>query len=220
MPWKEHELIETVGGGERLVGVAEVVLAELRGHVALRLEELRERDITRLQPFLRAREPHHATRPLHGEAMVRHQQLGHLSPRGRRHSFRLSTSLIAAFSRARSAYIRFNLAFSASSSGAVSRPRPSRLRTCSATEECRPADAVLAQVGDGHATLSLLQDPDDLRLAELRLPHGCSLLRSSLLFRCLPDGGAYDRCPFTPSARCQALACAGVTASCRGGSAA
>ena len=39
-----------------------------------------------------------------------------LPHRGRRSSFRESTSLMAAFSSARSAYIRFNFAFSASSS--------------------------------------------------------------------------------------------------------
>src|SRR5437773_6035050 len=39
-----------------------------------------------------------------------------LSFRGRRHRFRLKTSLIAAFSSARSAYIRFSLEFSASGS--------------------------------------------------------------------------------------------------------
>ena len=38
------------------VAVAEVVLAELRGHVALRLEQLGDRDVPRLQPFLRARQ--------------------------------------------------------------------------------------------------------------------------------------------------------------------
>jgi hypothetical protein len=36
--------------------------------------------------------------------------------RGRRHNFRASTSLIAAFSRASSAYSRFSFAFSYSSS--------------------------------------------------------------------------------------------------------
>src|SRR4051812_10600756 len=48
--------------------------------------------------------------------MVLHQHLDHLSFRRRRYSFRARTSLIAAFSSARSAYIRFSVAFSASSS--------------------------------------------------------------------------------------------------------
>src|SRR5688500_7440105 len=48
--------------------------------------------------------------------MLPHQHLGDLSLRGRPYSFRFRTSLIAAFSSARSAYIRFNFAFSASSS--------------------------------------------------------------------------------------------------------
>src|SRR5690606_5917835 len=45
-----------------------------------------------------------------------HQQLDHLAPGRRRQDFRFRTSLIAEFSRARSAYMRLSLAFSASSS--------------------------------------------------------------------------------------------------------
>src|SRR5688572_17675574 len=45
-----------------------------------------------------------------------HQDLSDLSRRKRPYSFRLRTSLMAAFSSARSAYIRFSFAFSASSS--------------------------------------------------------------------------------------------------------
>src|SRR5688572_19716993 len=45
-----------------------------------------------------------------------HQDLRDLSLRKRPYSFRLSTSLMAAFSSARSAYIRFSFAFSVSSS--------------------------------------------------------------------------------------------------------
>ena len=48
--------------------------------------------------------------------MLAHQPLDDLPLRERRYSFRWSTSLIAAFSKARSAYIRFSFAFSASSS--------------------------------------------------------------------------------------------------------
>ena len=51
---RAHELVEPVRSRQRLVGVAEVVLAELRRHVALILEQLRDRHITRLQSFLRA----------------------------------------------------------------------------------------------------------------------------------------------------------------------
>src|SRR6266849_1384118 len=64
----------------------------------------------------RPREPHRATRPLHRQLVLTHEHLGDLSLRERPYSFRFRTSLIAAFSSARSAYIRFNLAFSASSS--------------------------------------------------------------------------------------------------------
>ena len=53
---RAHELVEAVRGGQSLVGVAEVVLAELRGHVALRLEQLGDGHITRLESFLRARQ--------------------------------------------------------------------------------------------------------------------------------------------------------------------
>ena len=53
---RAEELVEAVRGGQVLVAVAEVVLAELRGHVALRLEQLGDGDIARLQTFLRARQ--------------------------------------------------------------------------------------------------------------------------------------------------------------------
>src|SRR5713226_4337163 len=64
----------------------------------------------------RPRQPHHATGLLHRQLMLADQDLGDLSLRERPYSFRFSTSLMAAFSMASSAYIRFNLAFSASSS--------------------------------------------------------------------------------------------------------
>src|SRR3954452_10239280 len=64
----------------------------------------------------RPRQPHHATGAADGELMLLHQHLEHLSLRRRRYSFRPRTSLIAAFSSARSAYIRLSFAFSASSS--------------------------------------------------------------------------------------------------------
>ena len=48
--------------------------------------------------------------------LILHQRLRHLPLRGRRYSFRANTSLIAAFSKARSAYIRLSFEFSASSS--------------------------------------------------------------------------------------------------------
>src|SRR5690348_454158 len=64
----------------------------------------------------RSREPHYATGSLHRQLMLAHQRLGDLSLRGRPYSFRFRTALMPAFSSARSAYIRFSLAFSASSS--------------------------------------------------------------------------------------------------------
>ena len=51
---RAEELVEPVRGRQRLVRVAQVVLAELRGHVALLLEQFGDRHVTRLQPFLRA----------------------------------------------------------------------------------------------------------------------------------------------------------------------
>src|SRR6478672_13534879 len=48
--------------------------------------------------------------------MLLHQQLSDLSLHERPYSFRFRTSLMAAFSSARSAYIRFSFAFSTSSS--------------------------------------------------------------------------------------------------------
>src|SRR5690606_10205603 len=64
----------------------------------------------------RPRQPHHATGPLHGELVLLNQHGGDLALRGRPYSFRWSTSLMAAFSSAKSAYIRFSRAFSVSSS--------------------------------------------------------------------------------------------------------
>ena len=51
---RAEELVEPVRGRQRLVRVAQVVLAELRGHVALVLEQFGDRHVTCLQPFLRA----------------------------------------------------------------------------------------------------------------------------------------------------------------------
>jgi hypothetical protein len=51
------ELVEPVHGGEELVLVTEVVLAELPGHVPERLEQLRDRRVLRVQPQVR---PGHA----------------------------------------------------------------------------------------------------------------------------------------------------------------
>lgn len=50
--------------------------------------------------------------PAESISMLPHQRVDDLSPRGRPHPFRFSASLMAAVSIARSAYIRFNLAFS------------------------------------------------------------------------------------------------------------
>ena len=64
----------------------------------------------------RPREPHGPARPPHGDLVVLHQHGQDFSFRGRRHRFRLRTSLIAAFSSGSSAYIRLGFAFSASKS--------------------------------------------------------------------------------------------------------
>ena len=49
-----EELVEPVDGRQELVAVAEVVLAELPGRVALRLEQVGERRVLLGEPFLRA----------------------------------------------------------------------------------------------------------------------------------------------------------------------
>ena len=49
-----EELVEAVGGRQELVAVAEVVLAELPGHVALRLQELSDGRVFLLQSLRRA----------------------------------------------------------------------------------------------------------------------------------------------------------------------
>src|SRR5690606_23301059 len=64
----------------------------------------------------RSRQSHHATRPLHRQPMLGDEHLGDLSLRERPYSFRWSTSLMAAFASAGSAYMRFSFAFSASRS--------------------------------------------------------------------------------------------------------
>ena len=51
-----EELVEPVDRRQELVAVAEVVLAELAGGVALRLEQVGERRVLLGQPFLRARQ--------------------------------------------------------------------------------------------------------------------------------------------------------------------
>ena len=51
-----EELVEAVDGRQELVAVAEVVLAELAGRVALRLEQVGERRVLLGQSFLRARQ--------------------------------------------------------------------------------------------------------------------------------------------------------------------
>ena len=53
---RSEKLAEAVRGGQVFVAVAEMVLAELAGHVALRLEQFGNRHIARLQTFLRARQ--------------------------------------------------------------------------------------------------------------------------------------------------------------------
>ena len=55
---RPKEFVEPVRRREMFVQVAEVVLAKLRRGIALRLEELRQRDIARLQTFLSAGQPH------------------------------------------------------------------------------------------------------------------------------------------------------------------
>ena len=51
-----EELVEAVNRRDKLIAIAEVVFSELAGRVALRLEQLGERRVFLLQPFLRARQ--------------------------------------------------------------------------------------------------------------------------------------------------------------------
>ena len=50
------ELVEAVHGGQELVAVAQVVLAELAGGIALRLQQLGDRRVFLLQPYRGARQ--------------------------------------------------------------------------------------------------------------------------------------------------------------------
>ena len=54
---RAKELVEAVRRGQMVVLVAEVVLAELAGLVAPRLEQLGDRHVAGLETFLRARQP-------------------------------------------------------------------------------------------------------------------------------------------------------------------
>jgi hypothetical protein len=53
-----EELVEAVHGGEELIPVAEMVLAELPGRVAVRLEQLRDRRVLGPQAERRRWNPH------------------------------------------------------------------------------------------------------------------------------------------------------------------
>ena len=53
-----EELVEAVHGRQELVAVAEMVLAELAGRVALRLQQVGDRRVLVGKPFLRRRQPH------------------------------------------------------------------------------------------------------------------------------------------------------------------
>ena len=52
-----EELVEAMHGRQELVAVAEMVLAELSGHVAERLEQIGERRVLVRQPFFGSRQP-------------------------------------------------------------------------------------------------------------------------------------------------------------------
>ena len=52
-----EKLVEAMNGRQELIAVAEMILAELSGHIALRLEQFGERRVLVRQPFLSARQP-------------------------------------------------------------------------------------------------------------------------------------------------------------------
>src|ERR1019366_10328513 len=52
-----EELVETVNRRQELIAVTEMILAELTGHIAERLEQIGERRILIRQPFFRPRQP-------------------------------------------------------------------------------------------------------------------------------------------------------------------
>jgi hypothetical protein len=52
------KLVETMHGGQEFVAVAEMVLAELSGRVALWLEQFGNRRILLRQPLFRSRQSH------------------------------------------------------------------------------------------------------------------------------------------------------------------
>ena len=52
-----EELVEAVNRRQKFVAVAKMVLAELPGRIALRLEQFGDGRIERRQPFFRGRQP-------------------------------------------------------------------------------------------------------------------------------------------------------------------
>ena len=144
----------------------------------------------------RPRQPHRPGRPAAPTSGARSPASpSTCSLRGRRHSFRLRTSLIAAFSSASSAYIRLSFAFSASSSRSrFSSDTVAPAYFDSPLEVRRRADAVLPRGArpparrprppSGSPTIWLSVNRD-FRMATLRLAP------ESLPSNCLPIGEAY-----------------------------
>ena len=155
------------------------------GRIALRRGDRR--------PIIRRpRQPHDLTCAANRQRVLSHQHVKRLSFRGRRYSFRARTSLMAAFSSARSAYIRFSRTFS---------PSSSRSRFTSATDA--PAyllrhlkNVVLLmpccrkQVSHRDTGLRFLENPDDLTLGELRFPHARSFRPGAVYLRVSTEGGS------------------------------
>ncbi len=121
--------------------------------------------------------------------MFLHQGLGYASLRGRPYSFRDRTSLIAVFSIAKW--------------GNTHRAGPG-----SPVEVRRSADPVLAcELVRPDARFPVLQDRDDLRICELRLPHDNPLAAESTIHLC-PRRGSLRLVEDTNDGRkCHAVSC-------------
>src|SRR5712691_2336115 len=158
---------------------------------------------TRRSVIRRPRESHRLAGAPHRHPVIPHQHGHDLAFRGRRHRFRLRTSLIAAFSRASSAYIRFSFVFSVSSSFS---------RFSSSTD----APAYLARHWKYVALLMLcwrrisaIGTPPSpcFRMSTIWLSvkrdfrMGLSLAPESLPSNCLPRGEAYAVPSRSPSAQ-------------------
>ena len=115
----------------------------------------------------RPRQPHDVTGATNGKFVLVDAHLDCLSFRGRRYHFRAKTSLIAAFSSASSAYIRFSLAFSPSSSRSRCTSAPNQARALREVDRWSPPPRALVRMDSvAHDWVRSALDPNDPLLTQ------------------------------------------------------